>query len=310
MGKKEAPSALAAAEGLESEVNDSTEDLNVQSEEPIEPTFEQKVFERMREESKAFAATADWEKLWSDYQTDLQTERGRAFTFITYEESMNPNFMQLVTDAGLQGAVSPLHDRDYWPDGTYKKPHFHNVLYFPGKTSYKKVKDLVTALGGVMLQPVQNITGLLRYFAHMDIDPKNRICDRGKVHYSPDDIVSFGGFDVKHHIKATQTQISKALAELYEIIREKDFTAYSTFVDYVYCELHEYEFVMSNQHVCTQISMYIRSRYAVAHEGKERKLQEALIETQGRQIAELRGALSEAVSYIQSMTKLVTTGEV
>lgn len=312
MDKKEAPEQLAGGVGLETTADDSTKDVNVQSEpaELTEPTFEQKVFERMREESQNFAKSADWEKLWEDYQDDLATDRVRAWTFITYPESINPNFMQLVTEAGLQGAVSPLHDRCYWPNGDYKKAHFHNLLYFPGKTSYQRVRALVESLGGVMLQPVQNIVGLLRYFAHMDIDPDHRECDRGKVRYSPDDIVSFGGFDVQQHIKATQTQISKALADLYKIIRDQDFTAYSTFVDYVYEDLHEYEFVMSNPHVCNQISKYICSRYAVKNEGRERRHQKAVIRAQERQIAELRGALSESVSQIKSITSLLSTREV
>lgn len=317
MAKKEAPERLAGGAGLKSEENGSTQDLNVQPEptenkfdEPTEPTFEQKVFERMRIESEQFAKSADWQKLWENYQEDLAADRVRAWTFITYPESMNPDFMKIVTEAGLQGAVSPLHDRDYWPNGDRKKPHFHNLLYFPGKTSYARVKALIESLGGVMLQPVQNIVGLLRYFAHMDIDPEHHECDRGKVHYSPDDIVAFGGFDVKHHLKATDTQISKALGELYAIIREKDFTAYSTFIDYVYCELHEYEFVMSNSHVCNQVGQYIRSRYAVTHEGRERRRQKAVIRAQERQIAELRGSLGEAITQIKTITKLVTTGEV
>lgn len=306
MGKKDAPSALAAAEGLEVSNNDSTEDVDVQS----EPSFEQKVFERMLEESKDFARDADWESLWEGYQDDLAGDRVRAWTFITYRDSVNPNFMRIVTEAGLQGAVSPLHNGDYWPNGDFKKEHFHNLLYFPGKTSYQRVKALVEALGGVMLQPVQNITGLLRYFAHMDIDPAHRECDRGKVHYSPDDIVSFGGFDVKHHIKATETQVSKALGELYQIIRDQNFTAYSTFIDYVYTDLHEYEFIMSSPHVCSQIGQYIRSRYAVAHAGDECSRQKAVISAQQHQIDELRGALADSITQIQSFTKLFITGEV
>ena len=306
MGKKEAPEQLAGGEGLVTGVNDSTVDPNGQS----EPTFEQKVFNRMREESKAFANNADWEKLWEGYKDKISHDRVRGWTFITYPESVNPDFMRIVTEAGLQGAVSPLHDRDYWPNGDLKKAHFHNLIYFPGKTSYQRVKDLVKSLGGVMVQPAQNIVGLLRYFAHMDIDPEHRECDRGKVRYSPDDIVSFGGLDVKQHIKATQTQISKVLAELYKIIRDQDITAYSTFVDYVYEELHEYEYIMANPHVCNQISKYICSRYAVKHEGRERIQQKAVIRMQERQIAELRGSLSEAVLQINSITSLLTTGEV
>lgn len=278
--------------------------------------FEQSEFDNQREASIKRASTSDWAALFDDVVDDLMAERGRAWTFITYPESMNPNFYQIVTESGLQGAVSPLHDRDRWLNGEYKKDHFHNLLYFPGKTSASRVKQIVDALGGVMLQPVLNITGLIRYFAHMDIDPEHRPYDAGKVRYSPDDIVAFGGFDVKHHIKATSSQRAQALSELYEVIRIRNITAYCKFVDVVYLELHEYEYIMADSQTCRQLEAYIRSRYAVAHKQDEETALRALVESQQekleaqqRQIERLMGGVGRMENVVSQIAHLITGEE-
>ena len=260
----------------------------------------------MREISADFAKNADWEQLWVDYEDSANDERARAWTFICYPESMNPNMLRILSEHGMQGCISPLHDSDRWPDGTLKKEHFHVVLYFPGKKSRSQVKTLVDALGGVMLQLVHNIVGLVRYFAHMDIQPDKVATDKGKVHYSPDDIVSFGGFDAQAYLKATQTQISKALGELYKIVRDEDITAYSTLVDRIYTDMVDYMFVMSNAHVCSQLSMYIRSRYALAHRNDELKALRTSVDIQKMQINELIGGVARMEQVVDRMAHLIT----
>ena len=192
--------------------------------------------------------------------------RQRAWSFLLYPDSMNPNTFSILSELGFVGAISPLHDSDHWGfDGPLKKPHFHGLVYAAGKTTMAALKPLRELIGGVRLQPVHNVVGYVRYFAHMDIDPELVKGDEGKVRYSPDDIIAFGGFDLNSYHTAPQTQVAQALKQLYALIREKDFTAYSVFVDYIYSEKPEFEFVMANPHVTSQVERYIKSRYAVAH---------------------------------------------
>lgn len=285
-----------------------------------ELTFEQKVFERLRKESENFVGKAtdeDWKELWESYEEEIASDRLRAYTFILYPDpGVVERFWSYVTQKCLQGCISPLHDSDYWPDGTPKSAHYHVLLYFPGKTTADKVRKFVNALGGKMVQPVLNITGLTRYFAHMDIDPDRRPCDVGKVHYSPDDIVSFGGFDHETHIRATKAQMSRALAELREIVRTEGITAYCDLWDLIDEELVEYQFIMSNRNVASEMGEYIRSRYAKTHAGQERKAQarqvleqRRQIRDQAMQIAELRGMILDATAQVTRLAGLIT-GEV
>ena len=269
---------------------------------------DKKFFEEMQALAAKVAKDADWNGLFAEYQTSAGNERGRAWTFIEYPESMNPEFMRILTELGLQGCVSPLHDSDHWPDGSVKKSHLHVLLYFPGKKSQGQVKQIVDVLGGVMLQPVQNLVGLVRYFAHLDIQPDKIEADRGKVRYSVDDIVSFGGFDAMQYVRATQSQIAAALSELYDIVREERITAYCRLVDLIYTKRVEYTFVMANPHVCNQLSTYIRSRYAVSHKDDElRKLRKA-VKQQKRQIHHLIDGVDRMEAVFDRMANLVITG--
>ncbi|MBP3884407.1 MAG: replication protein [Olsenella sp.] len=287
-------------------IEPTDEASNKEQEEKPEPTFEQKVFEKMQVASADFAKDADWEQLLVDYEDAANDERGRAWTFILYPDSMNPDTMNILSEHGIQGCISPLHDSDHWPDGSLKKAHFHVALYYPGKKAHAQVKALVDVLGGVMLQLVHNIVGLVRYFAHMDIQPSKVPADRGKVRYSPDDIVSFGGFDAQTYLKATQTQISRALGELYTIVREQDITAYCDLVDLIYTTMVDYMFVMSNPHVCNQLSTYIRSRYAKAHKDAELKAMAIHIQAQGNQIHTLMGGVSRMELVVDRLAYLIT----
>lgn len=258
---------------------------------------EKALFDEWFKESQKISAADDFE--WSQLTGELEGQRQRAWWFILYPESMNPKLLDILSESGVQAALSPLHDRDRWPDGSVKKTHLHGIIYQHGKTTKAALEAFVKMLGGVRLQPCVNLVGACRYLAHMDIDPERIEGDRGKVRYSPDDIMTFGGFDVQAYLKATATQISNALKELYVIIREQDITAYHTFVDYIYTVHPEYCFVMSNHHVCSQCSMYIRSRYASKHKNDSLTRMEDALEMQEREIDKLMGAHAQLLDIME-----------
>lgn len=256
-------------------------------------------FDAIFEETTMRITAADF--VWPEYEDVFEDGRQRAWWFILYPESMNPNTFSILSDKGIQAAVSPLHDSDYWPDGTKKKPHFHVIIYVPGKAKRANLDGLMKVLGGVMLEPIANIVGACRYLAHLDIQPDKVEADRGKVRYSVEDIVTFNGFDVMTYIKATATQISRALKELYVIIEERDITAYWTFIKYIYSERPEYEFVMANPHVCRQVEDAIKSRYAINHKNDLLVQQGQVIERQQEHINMLMGGLDRLMMAFEQM---------
>lgn len=260
---------------------------------------DQEKFTKIFEETKKRITAIDF--IWPEFEDVFADGRQRAWWFILYPESMNPDTFKILSEKGIQAAISPLHDRDIWPDGTPKKAHFHVIIYAPGKTTKKQLESLMKILGGVMLQPIMNIVGAARYLAHLDIQPDKVEQDRGKVRYSVDDIITFNGFDIMSYIKATQTQISQALKELYAIIDELNITSYWMFIRHIYDNKPEYEFVMANPHVCNQIDRAIRSRYALIHKQEKSYQQEHIIEEQRKQIITLLGGLDKLMFALEKM---------
>lgn len=258
MAKEKAPQ-VRADEGAQ-----ATDDCSTVS-------YEQKVFDEMRELSIKFASGnpdgLDWSEL--AYTSYEDYDRGRAWWMIGYPESVDPNWYEKVTSAGLQGAVSPLHNRDCWPNGMAKKDHGHWLFYFPGKKSFAQVKELAESLRMVRPQEVNNLVGACRYLAHLDIQPDKQPSDRFKVRYNPDEIVTFGGFDVQAYIKTTATQKTQVMRELRSIVRECDFTSYHKFVDYIAEKKPEYEFYVAQGDISSEMYRYIFSRYRGKHPQSE-----------------------------------------
>ena len=263
MGKKEAPCVLADGKGAQTQVDCSTDGGD--------RPYEERIFDEIREASIAFVNgnpdDVDWGELaflsYEDY------DRGRAWWAIGYPESIDKRWYEKVTSAGLQGAVSPLHDGDGWSNGDKKKAHYHFLFYYPGKKSYAQFKELCAELKLVMPQEVNNLVGACRYLVHMDIQPDKRPEDRHKVRYSPEDIVTFGGFDVLTYLKSTTTQKTQVLRELRAMVRECDITAYHELVDYVCLKRPEYEFYMSQGDVESEMYRYVFSRYRSQHPQSE-----------------------------------------
>ena len=86
-----------------------------------------------------------------------------------------------------------MHDKDVNPDRTLKKPHWHILIFFEGKKSYEQIKKIADLINGASPQYVQNLTGMLRYFAHLD-NPE-------KAQYKKNDIIGHG-VDVSKYLES------------------------------------------------------------------------------------------------------------
>lgn len=258
----------------------------------------------------AFAESqASMPATWGDMVALDPSERKRAWWFLLYPESMNPHALQILSESGYQGAVSPLHDQDRWGiGGELKKPHYHVLVYVSGKVTARSLEPLVKAVNGVRPQAVGSVVGACRYLVHMDIDPKHVPSDRGKVHYSPDEIVCFGGFDVMSFLKATQTQVAKALYELYDLIEAEGITSFYAFAKWVHANRPEYDFMMANQQVTTQVDRFIRSKYAVLHRDDEvRDLRSALDESR-QQVMRSMVAVERMEAVVDRLSMMISKG--
>ena len=92
----------------------------------------------------------------------------RYWAFVLYPESAPEEWRQILTETGLECAISPLHDKDINPDGTPKKAHYHVILCYAGPTTYNCVKTLTESLNQPVPQPIEQVKGYYRYFSHKD----------------------------------------------------------------------------------------------------------------------------------------------
>ena len=159
---------------------------------------------------------------------ETKDKRCRWWTIEVYPESAAENWQQLLN--GYKWAMSPLHDKDVNEDGTPKKPHWHLAVYFPNKAYFQEVVDLAFSLSKMKyVQPIKNIQGMLRYFAHLD-NPE-------KFQYDPKQIKGFGGFDVVKYL-TTPTDIDELMREIETFIRQNRVTEYADLVD-ISIDLHD-----------------------------------------------------------------------
>lgn len=205
---------------------------------------------------------------WGDLFGDVdESERYRAFNGVFYPDSVDDELLGKLTTAGLQFIISPFHDSDRWPDlekprdeWEVKEPHFHILVYYPGKMSLKTIRNELGKVGIKQVQPTRNMTGMIRYFAHLDINPDINPDDLGKVRYSVDDIRSFNGLDHMAYINASATDIHKACKELMDLIKEKDLIDFDQVLDYVNSEAPCYAWCVYDTKINQILYRYVSSR--------------------------------------------------
>ena len=114
----------------------------------------------------------------TEKKSSTKDGRYRYWTIVVYPESAPEDWRDRLT--GLQWVESPLHDKDKNSDGSIKKPHWHIIIFNQGKISYSQAKDISDLINGASPQYVQNITGMVRYLAHID-NPEKAQYDKLKI---------------------------------------------------------------------------------------------------------------------------------
>lgn len=143
---------------------------------------------------------------------EAKTTNIRVWCGLFYPESTKPNWEQLLSDALIPCAVSPLHDKDVYEndevdaDGTikhrageFKKPHRHIVFQFGGPKSFKQVWDILRLIAvdpehcPPPERPYTDIKHCVRYLTHYD--------HKNKAQYLRSDIVTITGFDAERYFR-------------------------------------------------------------------------------------------------------------
>lgn len=144
--------------------------------------------------------------------------RYRYWTIVVYPESAPQDWRQKLD--GLQWVESPLHDKDINADGTPKKPHWHIMIFNSGKISYNQAKEIADSIHGASPQYVQNVVGMVRYFAHLD-NPE-------KAQYEKSEIIGHG-VDVSKYLDS-EDDIDKLEQDIEIFCEENNITEYAKLI--------------------------------------------------------------------------------
>ena len=137
--------------------------------------------------------------------------KGRIWALLVYPESAPEGWRERLKQSGVQGFISPLHDKDVKEETEEeKKPHWHVGLVFSGPTSLSAVSEISKQLNSPAPQRMLNVKGLYDYCSHKN-NPE-------KYQYNEAEIECFNGFDIAKYVTAKSTseklQLRRAINSL------------------------------------------------------------------------------------------------
>lgn len=126
------------------------------------------------------------------------TIRSRCWIFEVYPESCTKDWKKIIKTYQVACYISPLHDKDTNEDGSYKKPHYHVMLYFSYKKGFNQVNEIVNQVKGVGCFVCYSKKMYARYLIHLD-NPE-------KYQYNKNDVDQINTSDYFNIIQDTKTK--------------------------------------------------------------------------------------------------------
>lgn len=149
----------------------------------------------------------------------MKNVKKRAWALVCYPESLPNNWQEILTNTGLEIAISPLHDKDINADGSEKKPHYHVILVYQNPTTFKNVQEnICDVLHCPIPQPLESVKGYYRYLTHQD-NPE-------KYQYNSNEIITLNGFDSSNYTNLSLNEITLYLNKITDFIEDLQITEY------------------------------------------------------------------------------------
>ena len=187
--------------------------------------------------------------------------RSTTWTFLVYPESAPDNWLDILKGLHVPFVLSPLHDKDIKDKttGELKKPHYHCIIRYRSKKSFRQVKsEVCDKINGPIPQPVVDFPMMVRYLAHLD--------DPNKYQYNVEDIQIYGNIDIKEYIYDKREYQYEVLKEILDFCEKYDIQEYSTIVNYCKDERPKW-FPFVTKTFRATIDSYVRSQRYSAENG-------------------------------------------
>lgn len=145
-----------------------------------------------------------------------QTTKSRYWVSLIYPESAIPDWIDILTMSGLPIAISPLHDSDVFPDGTFKKPHYHILFCWDGPTTESVAAEVCNSIGAIHPKRCLSVKGSYEYWTHLN-NPE-------KFQYRDEDRINLNGFDVNNYAVLSNIEELELIKYIKSIIRNNNIT--------------------------------------------------------------------------------------
>lgn len=171
-------------------------------------------------------------------QTDLKS---RYWASIMYEDSAPKNYIDILSNLGLQCVISPWHDKDKNEGtGELKKKHKHILYIFDGPTTYSKVLKLSKVLNGSIPIIQASAKGAVAYWTHKN-NPE-------KEPYDVKDMELVNIDSINDVIELTEEDIRNIWKNIYYMVNEQNIMEVGDIMDYYMLNglIVEFKYVRSN----------------------------------------------------------------
>lgn len=151
--------------------------------------------------------------------------KARIWALLVYPESAPDGWRERLKQSGVQGFISPLHDKDVKEETEEeKKKHWHVGLVYSGPTSLAAVSEIAKQLNSPAPQRMQSVKGLYDYCSHKN-NPE-------KYQYDEAEIECFNGFDISKYVTSKSTgerlQLRRAINAL---IKKENICEYCELIE-------------------------------------------------------------------------------
>lgn len=158
-----------------------------------------------------------------------EIERYRNWSWIVYPESAPQNWRTLLDETGEKWIESPLHDKDInETTDEIKKAHWHIIISFVNKKSFKQVSKISEMLNSPIPQKVGSLQGAVQYLWHRN-NPE-------KFQYNKSEVVAHNGFKYRQYLTDIGVDTDSVLQEIIQWIQENGCSEYGDLVDYAVSE--------------------------------------------------------------------------
>lgn len=144
----------------------------------------------------------------------IMEDKKQAWRMLAYPDSAMEDWESELNQRGLCWVRSPIHDKDVKKDGELVKPHYHLIVIWPNRTTYKNACSLAESLRfKVPVLPCDFPLDAYKYFSHDEHNNKEK--------YDLNDCTHSDSFSIKVLVELKQEEEDEIISIIKKIIVDR-----------------------------------------------------------------------------------------